>query len=34
LTERVQQLGGTFSIGNSQGRGVCLAADIPLGAQA
>jgi len=31
LTERVQQLGGTFVIGNSQGRGVRLTADIPLG---
>ena len=30
LAERVQQLGGTFTIGNSQGRGVCLTADIPL----
>jgi two-component system, NarL family, sensor histidine kinase UhpB len=31
LADRVQQLGGTFTIGNSQGRGVSLAADIPLG---
>jgi two-component system sensor histidine kinase UhpB len=31
LADRVQQLGGTFTIGNSEGRGVCLAADIPLG---
>jgi two-component system sensor histidine kinase UhpB len=31
LADRVQQLGGTFTVGNSQGRGVCLAADIPLG---
>jgi two-component system, NarL family, sensor histidine kinase UhpB len=31
LTERVQQLGGTFSIGNQEGRGVRLSADIPLG---
>src|SRR6202011_4377012 len=31
LTDRVQQLGGTFTIGNSQGRGVRLAAEIPLG---
>jgi two-component system sensor histidine kinase UhpB len=30
LAERVRQLGGTFTIGNSQGRGVCLTADIPL----
>jgi two-component system sensor histidine kinase UhpB len=31
LGERVRQLGGTFTIGNnSQGRGVRLAADIPL----
>ena len=34
LTERVQQLGGTFNIGNHEGRGVCLTADIPLGGQA
>ena len=34
LTERVRQLGGTFHIGNTQGRGVSLAADIPLGADA
>jgi two-component system sensor histidine kinase UhpB len=33
LADRVQQLGGTFTIGNSQGRGVSLAADIPLGDQ-
>jgi two-component system, NarL family, sensor histidine kinase UhpB len=31
LTERVQQLGGTFSIGTHEGRGVRLVADIPLG---
>jgi two-component system, NarL family, sensor histidine kinase UhpB len=31
LADRVQQLGGTFTVGNSQDRGVCLAADIPLG---
>jgi two-component system sensor histidine kinase UhpB len=31
LADRVQQLGGTFTIGDSQGRGVRLAADIPLG---
>jgi two-component system sensor histidine kinase UhpB len=31
LADRVQQLGGTFTVGNSQGRGVYLAADIPLG---
>jgi two-component system sensor histidine kinase UhpB len=30
LTERVQQLGGAFSIGIHEGRGVCLTADIPL----
>jgi two-component system, NarL family, sensor histidine kinase UhpB len=30
LADRVRQLGGTFTIGNRQGRGVCLAADIPL----
>jgi two-component system sensor histidine kinase UhpB len=30
LAERVRQLGGTFTIGKQQGRGVCLAADIPL----
>jgi len=34
LTERVQQLGGTFNIGSHEGRGVCLTADIPLGGQA
>jgi len=33
LTERVQQLGGTFNIGDQGGRGVCLCADIPLGGQ-
>jgi two-component system sensor histidine kinase UhpB len=33
LAERVQQLGGTFSIGSADGRGVKLAADVPLGAQ-
>jgi two-component system, NarL family, sensor histidine kinase UhpB len=32
LTERVQQLGGTFSVGNHQVRGVRLSASIPLGA--
>ena len=32
LTERVQQLGGTFSIGNADGGGVKLAASIPLDA--
>ena len=31
LTERVQQLGGTFTIGTHEGRGVRLVADIPLG---
>ena len=33
LADRVQQLGGTFTIGNQAGRGVCLSADIPLGEQ-
>jgi len=33
LTERVQQLGGTFSIGNHGDRGTRLVADIPLGVQ-
>ncbi|HXA35174.1 MAG TPA: ATP-binding protein [Steroidobacteraceae bacterium] len=33
LAERVQQLGGVFSIGNRDGRGVRLTADVPLGAQ-
>lgn len=33
LAERVQQLGGTFSIGNVDGAGVRLTADVPLGAQ-
>jgi two-component system, NarL family, sensor histidine kinase UhpB len=33
LTERVRQLGGTFSIGEHEGRGVRLTADIPLGGQ-
>jgi len=33
LTERVQQLGGTFSIGTHEGRGVRLVADIPLSVQ-
>jgi two-component system sensor histidine kinase UhpB len=33
LTERVQQLGGTFTIGAHQSRGVRLVADIPLGTQ-
>jgi two-component system, NarL family, sensor histidine kinase UhpB len=32
LTQRVQQLGGTFNIGSHEGRGVRLTADIPLGA--
>jgi two-component system sensor histidine kinase UhpB len=31
LTERVQQLGGSFNIGSHEGRGVCLTTDIPLG---
>jgi two-component system sensor histidine kinase UhpB len=31
LADRVQQLGGTFTIGNQNGRGVSLVADIPLG---
>ncbi len=31
LMERVEQLGGTFSLGSNEGRGVRLAADIPLG---
>jgi two-component system, NarL family, sensor histidine kinase UhpB len=30
LTDRVQQLGGMFNIGNHEGRGVRLTADIPL----
>jgi two-component system sensor histidine kinase UhpB len=30
LAERVSQLGGIFSIGAREGRGVCLSADIPL----
>jgi two-component system sensor histidine kinase UhpB len=33
MAERVQKLGGAFSIGNRDGRGVCLSADIPLGVQ-
>jgi two-component system sensor histidine kinase UhpB len=33
LADRAQQLGGTFTIGNQGGRGVCLSADIPLGEQ-
>jgi two-component system sensor histidine kinase UhpB len=33
LSDRVQQLGGTFTIGNQAGHGVCLSADIPLGDQ-
>ncbi len=33
LAERVQQLGGTFDIGNRDGRGVRLRADIPMSAQ-
>jgi two-component system sensor histidine kinase UhpB len=31
LAERVRQLGGTFDIGQQDGRGVCLTAHIPLG---
>ena len=31
LSERVRQLGGTFSVGNHADRGVRLSADIPLG---
>jgi len=27
-------IGGTFTVGNQAGRGVCLSADIPLGDQA
>jgi two-component system sensor histidine kinase UhpB len=30
MAERVQQLGGKFSIGNKDGRGVSLIAEIPL----
>jgi two-component system sensor histidine kinase UhpB len=30
MAERVQKLGGTFSIGKGAGRGVCLSAHIPL----
>jgi len=33
LSERVRQLGGTFSVGNHADRGVRLSADIPLGKQ-
>jgi two-component system sensor histidine kinase UhpB len=33
LAERVRQLGGTFDIGNQDGRGVRLTADIPLSVQ-
>jgi len=33
LADRVQQLGGTFIIGNQDGRGVRLTADIPLSVQ-
>jgi two-component system sensor histidine kinase UhpB len=33
LADRVRQLGGTFDIGSQDGRGVRLAADIPLGVQ-
>ena len=33
LAERVRQLGGTFDIGTQDGRGVRLAADIPLSVQ-
>jgi two-component system sensor histidine kinase UhpB len=32
MAERVRQLGGSFSVGDAEGRGVRLAADIPLGA--
>jgi signal transduction histidine kinase len=31
LADRVQQMGGTFTIGNQAERGVRLSADIPLG---
>ena len=34
LAERVRQLGGTFDIGQQDGRGVCLTAHIPLGNRA
>ncbi len=34
LTDRVAQLGGTLSVGNQPGRGVLLAAEIPLGVPA
>lgn len=30
LAERVEQLGGVFSVGNRKGGGVCLTAEIPL----
>jgi two-component system sensor histidine kinase UhpB len=30
MAQRVQQLGGEFSIGNQDGSGVSLAAEIPL----
>jgi two-component system sensor histidine kinase UhpB len=33
LADRVQQLGGIFTIGNHDGRGVRLTADIPLDGQ-
>jgi two-component system, NarL family, sensor histidine kinase UhpB len=33
LTDRVQQLGGTFKVGAYEGHGVSLTADIPLGGQ-
>jgi two-component system sensor histidine kinase UhpB len=33
LADRVAQLGGDFKIGNHEGRGVCLRAEIPLAAQ-
>jgi two-component system, NarL family, sensor histidine kinase UhpB len=33
LADRVQQLGGMFTIGNHDGRGVRLSADIPLDGQ-
>ncbi len=33
LSERVRQLGGTFSVGNHADRGVRLSAEIPLGTQ-
>ena len=33
LAERVQKLGGTFSVGNKEGRGVSLTAEVPLDVQ-